>query len=321
MRERIVEAVVKIAALLGFNPVRVRWRLGAWLERRTAEASEAGSRVRHAGYRHVICPHCGALQDGDSRQCDKCGRPVGGRSQHVLHRLGLALPGFVNVSTIIVFLCIVMYARLLIDMDEASSFFQFSGWTLVRYGGNFRALVLEWDEWWRLGTAMFLHGGLIHLLFNMFALAQIGPVVEGAIGRGRFLVLYVISGLVGSGVSLVFLKGGVGIGASGAIMGVIGAGAALGHRLGTSGGLELRNRMLQWALYTMVFGLFVRADNWAHGGGFVAGGVMGLLLYPVVGRVRPMGWAMLAALAACIAAAIWFLYHGFVPTLPVERMF
>jgi hypothetical protein len=79
-------------------------------------------------------------------------------------------------------------------------------------------------EYYRLVTAAFLHGGLLHLALNMFALASLGPVLESALGRSRFLALYLLSALGGSTLSfLLAAPNTVGVGASGAIFGLFGA--------------------------------------------------------------------------------------------------
>ena len=79
-------------------------------------------------------------------------------------------------------------------------------------------------EWWRLVTAMFLHGSLLHLAFNMFALYWLGTIIEQALGTPRFLLVYVVSGLAGSAGALWFSSAfAVTVGASGAIFGLIGA--------------------------------------------------------------------------------------------------
>jgi membrane associated rhomboid family serine protease len=79
-------------------------------------------------------------------------------------------------------------------------------------------------DWWRLVTAMFLHGSLLHLLFNMFALFWLGTIVEQALGTPKFLLVYFVSGLAGSAGALwLSSAAAVTVGASGAIFGLIGA--------------------------------------------------------------------------------------------------
>jgi rhomboid protease GluP len=127
---------------------------------------------------------------------------------------------------------------------------------------------------------VFLHIGLIHLAFNLLALAQIGPAIEDVFGRGRMLFLFMFTGIVGFVTCQAINMPAVSAGASGAIMGLTGAAAGWGQRDGTSVGKGVRNQMLKWAAYTMIFGLLVHANNVAHAGGFLSGGILGLLMPP-----------------------------------------
>jgi membrane associated rhomboid family serine protease len=152
---------------------------------------------------------------------------------------------------------------------------------LSELGGHWSPAVAE--EPWRLVTAIFLHAGLWHLGFNLLAIATIGPRIEALYGRMTMLFLFVATGtLANIGSGAVGLDG-VGIGASGGMMGLIGVAAGYGQRLGTSAGRALRDDMLKWTAYTIVFGLFIGADNWAHVFGGLSGAAFGF-------AVRPEPW-------------------------------
>jgi membrane associated rhomboid family serine protease len=101
-----------------------------------------------------------------------------------------------------------------------------TGNRIYENGALYGPLVAAGD-WWRLFTAMFLHYGPIHLAFNMLALWFFGGAVEQAIGRSRYLLVYVVSGLAGSAGALVFTPNSVTVGASGAIFGILGAALVL----------------------------------------------------------------------------------------------
>ena len=101
-----------------------------------------------------------------------------------------------------------------------------TGNRIYEKGALYGPLVANGD-WWRLFTAMFLHYGPIHLAFNMLALWFFGAAVEQAIGRGRYLLVYIVSGLAGSAGALVFTPNSVTVGASGAIFGILGAALVL----------------------------------------------------------------------------------------------
>jgi rhomboid protease GluP len=140
-------------------------------------------------------------------------------------------------------------------------------------------------QYWRMLSATLLHGGPDHLLGNAIALFILGMICEHAFGRGQFLLLYVLSGLAGSVVSLL-TSAGPSVGASGAIFGLQGASIVLfrQHR----DRLLMRDRrigvvLLVWAIYTVGAGLmdpFI--DNGAHIGGALAGALIARRLHPVV---------------------------------------
>jgi rhomboid protease GluP len=164
-------------------------------------------------------------------------------------------------------------------------------------------------EWWRLVTAVFLHGGVDHILGNGIALFILGMVCEHAFGRAQLAWLFVITGLAGSVVSML-TSAGPSVGASGAIFGLQGAAVALFHRHRER--LLLRDRrvgivLVGWAVYTIAMGLVTPyVDNGAHLGGFLAGMLVGAGLHPVVieppseetqARIRRQGWLTAIILA------------------------
>lgn len=171
--------------------------------------------------------------------------------------------------------------------------------TLVRFGAITRPL--PENEWWRLLTAMFVHIGILHLLFNMFALLSFGPAIEGRYGKLRFLSLYLGSGLLASAASLLFNDGiGVGAGASGAVFGIFGAWLAffIKHRDLPGARDQLRSLLFLIGI-NVVFGVAGNSlgggiDNFAHFGGLVGGFALGSLLEASV-RMRGRTPALAAA--------------------------
>lgn len=163
---------------------------------------------------------------------------------------------------------------------------------LWAWGGNFAPDTLN-GQWGRLLTATFLHAGLLHLAFNMWALWALGRLVERLVGNVGFAILYFVSGLAGSIASSAVHSNLVGVGASGAVFGV--AGALLGIlalRRDTVPPvvlLHLRNSMLVFLGYNVLYGLQSEGvDFAAHAGGFVAGLVCGLALsQPLSTAMRP----------------------------------
>jgi rhomboid protease GluP len=153
---------------------------------------------------------------------------------------------------------------------------------LLMWGGNHLPLTLE--QPWRLVSATFLHAGIIHLAFNMWALWDTGRLAERFYGNGQLLLIYAVAGLSGSIASLYFsARTGVSVGASGAIFGVVGCLLAAiftkARKLPPGLVASMRSSMLLFVGYSLFMG-FVAGfiDNAAHIGGLAGGFVMGLLL-------------------------------------------
>jgi rhomboid protease GluP len=160
-------------------------------------------------------------------------------------------------------------------------FLNFKGTDLLTLGANFRPLVLQ-GEVWRLFTNVFLHGGILHLLMNMFALFFAGLFLEPLLGKWRFLFLYVCSGILASIASFIWYDAIVSVGASGAIFGLYGFFiAAIIYK---SFPYQLHSGFLYSLLayigINLVMGLMGGIDNAAHIGGLLSGFCYGVL-FPV----------------------------------------
>ncbi len=155
----------------------------------------------------------------------------------------------------------------------------------LTWGGQFWPAVTQYGQWWRCLTYAYSHGGLIHLGFNMMVLYQVGPMVERELGPGRFMVLYTATAITATLAGLFWHASTPVVGASGSLFGLIGFSIIYFHRVGPAG-LQVRNFMLQWALFAFVFGLVIGADNAGHFGGAAGGALIGLLL-PPKGLFRP----------------------------------
>lgn len=164
----------------------------------------------------------------------------------------------------------------------SGTFIEFPAETRVQFGGNYGPLTLS-GQWWRVFTYMFLHGGALHIAFNMWCLWDLGALCESLYGRWTYLSVYFITG-VGAGVaSIAWNPAALSVGASGAIFGLAGALIAsfyLGEfslpSVAISGTLKA---LLFFAAFNIFFGgLFPGTDNGAHFGGLGVGLVLGALI-------------------------------------------
>ncbi|MGZ5199668.1 MAG: rhomboid family intramembrane serine protease [Telluria sp.] len=153
---------------------------------------------------------------------------------------------------------------------------------LMRWGSNAGQLTLH-GQWWRLVTSMFLHGSLLHIAFNMFALWQVGRLVERMFGSLRFFALYMIAGVCGSVASVLWNPHVNSVGASGAIFGIIGGLLAFIRR--PDSGVpptivkDLRGSLGGFLLFNIAAGMiYPHTDNAAHLGGLAGGYLAGFLL-------------------------------------------
>lgn len=158
------------------------------------------------------------------------------------------------------------------------SFLSPSHKSLLVLGSTGTVAILELHRWWSLVSANYLHGSLMHILFNMIALKQIGPLVIKEYGVYRMLAIYTLGGVFGFVLS--FLAGvRFTIGASAAVCSLIGAILYYGKSRGGIYGQNLYRQIGGWAVTIFVFGLIVPGiNNWGHGGGMAAGALLGLLL-------------------------------------------
>jgi rhomboid protease GluP len=185
---------------------------------------------------------------------------------------------------------------------------------LAAWGGNFLPLTRE--QPWRLLSATFLHGGVIHLAFNMWALRDAGRLAERFYGNSQLLLIYLVSGLAGSMASLFFsARTGVSIGASGAIFGVVGCllAATLTKANQLPPGLvsSMRSSMLGFLGFSLFMGFTAGfIDNAAHLGGLAGGFLMGVVLAEkfdadAFRRQAPLRAAAAIALAALVLGGAW----------------
>lgn len=207
--------------------------------------------------------------------------PVAGSPLQVQFYLKLASPTVTKVligANLLVFVAMIVFGKIAYDTWTGPETME----VLVLFGSKVNILIKN-GEYWRLFTAMFIHIGVLHLLFNLYALYAIGPLVEGYFGHIRFTIIYVLAGLFGSLASYA-MSPAVSAGASGAIFGLIGAITVYflkyHQNFGRRGRAMLQN-MAIIIVINLAFGMAGNGiDNWGHIGGLVGGAIVSWGLLP-----------------------------------------
>lgn len=232
----------------------------------------------------MLCPDCRKLISIDEPACPYCGlsRPGTLRWLAFLKRFS---PGALNVIKIIIYInCVFFLLSLFLNPSEMGftanpmGLLAPSSLSLFTLGATGAIPVAQYGRWWTLISASFLHGGLLHIFFNMAALSQLGPFVIQEFGAQRFIVIYILTGVAGFYLSLL---AGIPftIGASASVCGLIGAILYYGKSQGGFYGQAIYKQAMGWIAGLVVFGLLIPGiNNWAHGGGLLAGILLGFLL-------------------------------------------
>lgn len=172
----------------------------------------------------------------------------------------------------------------LISAWISKNIFDIDIYTLIIMGAKVNSLI-DKGQVWRLITCAFLHGGLIHIFFNMYALKILGPEIEYVYGKIKYLVIYLLSAIAASIFSYIFGPQSVSVGASGAIFGLFGAMLIFGIKHRKQMGKAYMMNILQVIFVNVIIGISSsNIDNAAHFGGLIVGALIALLL----GERRPL---------------------------------
>ncbi len=253
----------------------------------------------------ILCPDCRKLISSDEPSCPYCGLKHPG----MFDTFGFIRNLFFNldpVKTIIyttvtfyIFALLLSPGEIFADKGSAFEFLSPSNKSLFLLGATGTIPVFHYQHYWSLISASFLHGSVLHILFNMMALAQLGPFILREFGLYRFLNIYILSGIAGYVVSLMF---GVPftIGASASICGLIGAIIYYGKNRGGYYGQAIFKQALGWVAGLVIFGILISGiNNWAHGGGLLSGiGLAFIMGYN--DKNRETAWQKLLAAAAVL---------------------
>ena len=268
----------------------------------------------------MVCPSCRNLINTDEVRCPYCGtyRPGMWGLGPALSRL---FGGRIDLLTLIPTACVALYVlSLLLDLRSA----------LTIRGGLFgmlspgnRALIAlgmthRQGQWWTLFTSIYLHGSLLHILFNVLWIRQLGPQVGDLYGSARYFIIFTAGGVVGFALSNV-LTGAPTIGASGAIFGLFAALIVYGRWHGGTLNSVMTRQVWQWAIVLFILGFMMRGiNNWAHLGGFIGGWIASRILVSGSGGREGRLSILLALLFLFLSAAGFGLsvYHNWRLLLP-----
>ncbi|MEU5594181.1 rhomboid family intramembrane serine protease [Streptomyces sp. NPDC020298] len=235
-----------------------------------------------------ICPEC-MVSASVGFQCPECVRGASGSGQPRADvRPRTVAGGTVTadprlVTKLLIGANLAVYLIQLSLGDRFTNRFELLGQAYVPLLGSAEGIAQ--GQWYRLVTAMFLHGGYVHILFNMLSLWWIGGPLEAALGRARYLTLYFVSGLAGSALTyLIAEPNQPSLGASGAIFGLFGATAVLMRRLN----YDMRP-VIALLVINLIFTFGAHGIAWqAHIGGLVAGVVCGYAMVHAPRRHRAL---------------------------------
>ncbi len=264
----------------------------------------------------IVCPSCGRLVDVSEPKCIYCGRARPGLFGFVgvLQRLGEDL-GF---SQIMIGACILVYGLMLwfdpsgIRSQGLLGFLAPSQPAMIAFGASGSWPMFAAGRWWTPLSAGFLHGGLLHLAFNMMSLRNLAPGVAHLYGPSRMVIVFTGSSafgfLVSSAAALLRLpipglRGGqLTLGASAGICGLLGALIYYGRRTGNT---YIKSQTWNWILPLLAFGfLLPNVDNWAHIGGFGGGWLLAIWLNPLREERADHTLGAIVCLVAGVAAVI-----------------
>ncbi len=268
----------------------------------------------------ILCPNCRRLVSRDETRCPHCGiSNPGSKWKSNLWTRNIQEPE--GVIRAVIYVNIFMYVvSLLFDLSAVGSSLMnpFTALSpasnsLFLLGASGAIPISGYGRWWTILSAAYLHGSLLHIIFNMIAFRHLSTFVIREYGIFRMLAIFTLSSIVGYTVSY-FAGVRLTIGASAAVCGLIGAILYYAKSRGGTYGHAVYTQVSGWLMGLFLIGFMPGINNWAHGGGLVGGIAIGFLLG--YSERRPEGYRDKAIAGACAAATLlvllWALFTGFI---------
>lgn len=261
----------------------------------------------------MLCPHCGRLISRDEPRCPHCGANRPGARWKAVARIGSGnflesrvLSTLIAVNVGMYLLSLLLYAgsmNLLNPMMALSP----STRSLLLLGASGTLPIDGMGNWWSLVSAGYLHGSLLHVVFNVIAIRHLGGLTLQAYGPPRMILIYTLAGAAGYAAS--YLAGvRFTIGASASVCGLLGAMLFYGKSRGGVFGEALFKQVSGWLVGLFLIGLMPNINNWGHGAGILSGVTLGFLLsYP---ERRPDTFLHRAGAALCILVTLFVLIRS-----------
>ncbi len=260
-----------------------------------------------------MCPNCRAFITTKDRVCPYCDVQLGPRAIDVrTAQLGSFVPKANLTASVFLIINGAFFVAMMIQnysLTKDPGFSGFSGTVLVLFGAKYVPM-LRLDGWWRLVTAGFLHGSVLHILMNSWAMFDLVGEVEQFYGTSRLIVGYIASTVAGFWLSSVLVPQSLSVGASAAIFGLIGMMLAMG--VGRSNPLahSVRAYYGRWAVYGVIFSFIpgLHIDIAAHLGGLAGGFIIGLVcgMPGLPGTSREQIWKSVAILTVLLTAYCFY---------------
>lgn len=261
----------------------------------------------------MLCPHCGKLISRDEPRCPHCGAGRPGARWKAVLRIGSGnflesriLSALIAVNVGMYLLSLLLYPGSLNFMNPMMALSP-SSQSLLLLGASGTLPIDRMGNWWSLVSAGYLHGSLLHIVFNMIAIRHLGSLTLHAYGAPRMILIYTLASVAGYAAS--YLAGvRFTIGASAAVCGLLGAMLYYGKSRGGVFGEALFKQVSGWVVGLFLIGLMPNINNWGHGAGILSGIALGFFLgYP---ERRPDAFLHRTGAALCILVTLFVLIRS-----------
>ena len=273
-----IESLVRLASRFGFSEIRTRWKLMAWRDSIINSKTRLERNVEHANYEHKVCPDCGKVNDRENSRCYGCQALLPSQQVQFISRLaGLGSQRF-GAAGILSLALLLTYAK---SFQLSGDLFSVPVDVGLSLGIITQKLVFL-GEWQRFFTFAFVHWGIMHLAFNVFALFYITPKIESIFGRGKALFFFLGFGAL---VNLTLYRLHIDLvsaGSSVALFGFLGLGIGWGQRASDFEGRMIRDEFLKLGIFWLILNQYFGND--------ILASTMGLAWGVFLGFGMPESW-------------------------------